>query len=275
MARFARWVSALAVAGFIGLAGWAKDEPVNGGRTIFAAPEKTRPLRIAIYRGPGGGEKGVKNVTDRAEQLPGATITRLTGAEFGTRDLSEFDLVVFAGGRGGEQAKEIGPQGRAAVRRFVEAGGGYVGICAGAYLALAGYEDRLGLIDARTVSPRWRRGQGYVELELSEAGRAAFGEVKEKFTIRYANGPVIEPLGRDDLPDYKVLAYFRTELAENDTPAGVMVNSPAVVESTFGRGRVVLLSPHSEDTPGLEHLIPRVILRVARERTLAGATTAP
>lgn len=270
-----RWCTCLLIGALAAPLLPAQAPAVNAGRELFAAPTNSRPLRVAVYRGPGGGERGVENVTARAAQLPGASVTRFSAAEFGTRDLGEFDVVVFAGGRGGEQARELGPEGRAAVQRFVQEGGGYVGICAGAFLALAGYEGRLGLVDARTVSPRWRRGQGYVELELSPEGRSVLGGIEGRFSVRYANGPVIEPLGRDDLPDYRVLAYFRTELAENDTPAGVMVNSPAVVESTYGRGRVILLSPHSEDTPGLEHLLPRVLLRAARERTLAVSAAAP
>ena len=58
------------------------------------------------------------------------------------------------------------------------------------------------------------------------------------------------------------LALLRHVL-ENGTPKGVMVNSPAQAVSTFGRGRVFISSPHPENTPGLEHLIPRGILWAA------------
>jgi len=86
------------------------------------------------------------------------------------------------------------------------------------------------------------------------------GEVDGRFKVRYANGPIIKPAGREDLPDYQPLTLFRTELAENGTPVGVMVNSPAQAISTFGKGRVFISSPHPEGTPGLEHLIPRGIV---------------
>jgi len=33
--------------------------------------------------------------------------------------------------------------------------------------------------------------------------------------------------------------------------------------STYGKGRVFISSPHPENTPGLEHLIPRGILWAA------------
>lgn len=226
---------------------------------LFAPPTGGRALKIAIYEGPGAGEKGVATVSARAQQLPGAKVTRVKAEEMGTRDLSEFDVVIFSGGSGSGQAKAIGEAGRKNVRQFVERGGGYLGICAGAYLACAGFDWGLGILNARTVSNKWQRGRAMVEMQLTEEGRGLFGEVAEAFTIRYANGPIIKPLGRADLPPYRVAALFRSEVADNGTPAGVMVNSPAAVYTTFGKGRVLTISPHSEDTPGLENFVPRAL----------------
>jgi len=48
------------------------------------------------------------------------------------------DVVVFTGGRGSFQGRFLGEDGRARVRDFGREGGGYVGICAGAYMALQG-----------------------------------------------------------------------------------------------------------------------------------------
>jgi hypothetical protein len=66
-------------------------------------------------------------------------------------------------------------------------------------------------------------------------------------------------------PAYRPLSLFRSEIAENGSPKGVMVNSPAQAVGTFGKGRVFISSPHPENTPGLEHLIPRGILWAAGE----------
>lgn len=239
---------------------------INDNKTVMSAPAQARPLRVAIYEGPGSGDKGVASVSARVKHIKGAKVTRLSPEQVGTADLSKFDVIVFSGGSGSAQSKAIGEQGRAAVRKFVENGGGYVGVCAGAYLACAGFEWGLGILDAKTVSPKWRRGRAYVDVELTEEGRALFGDVQQPFQVRYANGPIIKPLGRDELPDYTVLAWFRSEVAENGTPAGVMVNSPAVVGATFGKGRVVTLSPHSEDTPGLENMLAHAFLWAAPQK---------
>ena len=50
-----------------------------------------------------------------------------------------------------------------------------------------------------------------------------------------------------------------TEVASNDTPVGVMINSPALIAAPFKKGRVVFCSPHPEQTKGLEDLIPHAV----------------
>jgi glutamine amidotransferase-like uncharacterized protein len=261
-------IAALAAAPAVALGQEAQvpvDE-INGGRLIFPEPSVSRPIQVAIYEGPGSGAAGIRNVENRIKQLDGAEVVRLSPEEMGTRDLSGFDLVVFSGGSGSGQSKAIGDAGRDNVRKYVEQGGAYMGVCAGAYLACAGFEWGLGILNARTVSSKWRRGMGHVEMELTGAGRSVLGEVSDRFLVRYANGPIITPLGRDDLPEYSVLAHFRTELAENGSPVGVMVDSPAAVVAPFGKGRVLIFSPHPENTPGLDHVIPRAVAHLMDSR---------
>ncbi|CAM2992209.1 BPL-N domain-containing protein [Rariglobus hedericola] len=237
---------------------------VNGFKTIVAAPEKTRPLRVAIYDGTGSGDSGIQNVEERAHQIPGAKVTRLAPDEVSTADLgARFDVIVFSGGSGSKQGNSIGPVGREKVREFVRNGGGYVGVCAGAYLACTNFDWSLGIVNARTVSGKWRRGRGFLDLRMSDDGRTLFGPVENTFKIRYNNGPIIKPAGREDLPSYTTVATFLTEVAENDTPAGIQVGSPAQAISTFGKGRVFISSPHPENTPGLENMIPRALLWAA------------
>lgn len=264
MAGMKRGLAMLGVT--LGLAGGpaiAAAEPPPNPPNLFDPPTTVRPLRIAIYAGPGSGANGITHVTQRSQQLPGAQITTLAPAEIGSRDLSSFDIIIFSGGSGSAQAKAIGEAGKKNVRDFVARGGGYLGICAGAYLACAGFDWGLGILNAKTVSNKWQRGRGQVQVQLSSDGAEIFGPVREPFSIRYANGPIIKPLGRNDLPAYQVAAHFRTELAEHGSPVGVMRDSPAAVFAPYGQGRVITISPHSEDTPGLENFVPRALAWLA------------
>lgn len=203
----------------------------------------------------------------RLNQPPEFVICALSPEQLHGGALTNCDVVIFAGGSASKQAESIGAGGCAAVRHFVENGGGYVGICAGAYLATCGSpRTRLNLINAATISPKWKRGKGQVEIELTEAGKGIISLPAERAGVRYANGPIVKPAGRKELGEYETLAQFRTELAENDSPAGVMVNSPAVFTASFGKGHVACVSPHPEQTSGLDHVVPALVLWASQAR---------
>ncbi len=218
-------------------------------------------IKVAVYDDKGATGKGIPSVEAILGQTADIKVTRLKGADFANGGLQGFDLVMFTGGSGSAEAAGLGEKGREEVRDFVRQGGGYVGICAGAYLACSGFEWGVGVLNAKTVSPKWRRGQGEVKIDGH-----AFGEKLVDRAIRYANGPIIKADVRKDLPDFEVLVTFRSELALNDTPVGVMVNSPAMVRANYGLGRVFTSSPHPEQTAGLEPLVDQAVRWTARSK---------
>jgi hypothetical protein len=160
------------------------------------------------------------------------------------------------------------------VRNFIESGGGYVGICAGAFLATAKYDWSLGLINAKTFTGKqyvpglgeksmWFRGIGTVQMELTAKGREILGEIPGVVQLRYANGPILSPAGREDLPEYVTLAFFRTEISKYEPQKGTMIDTPAIIASEFGRGRVIAISPHPEASANLESLVEKAVGWVA------------
>jgi glutamine amidotransferase PdxT len=236
---------------------------INGLKTIVQPPHSPKPVKVGIFDGKGAPGDGIANVINVLKTLPQAAVTRIAADQMGVIDLKQFDVVVFSGGSGSQQSKSIGEAGLKNVREFVRGGGGYCGICAGAYLACSNFSWGLGILNASTVSNKWMRGRAFLDLEVTVDGKPLLGDVPGTFKVRYNNGPVIKPGDRADIPAYRPLALFRTEVADNGTPAGVMINTPAQAAGTFGKGRVFISSPHPENTPGLEHLIPRAILWAA------------
>ena len=239
---------------------------VNGLRTIFPAPEpgRLRALRIGIFEGKGSAEGGIVNVSNALRDLPDLEIVRLDPEAIVREDLSRFDVLAFTGGYSVNQAKSLGEAGKQAVRRYVAEGGRYLGICAGAYLAVVGEEWSLGLLNARLAPGNRWRGQTFLDLELSPEGRETLAPVDGVFKVRYNNGPVIRPLLRPDLPPYVVLARFRGEIVREGGQPGVMLDSPAIVMAPYGRGRVLAISPHPENTPGVQNLIPLAVLALVQ-----------
>jgi glutamine amidotransferase-like uncharacterized protein len=222
------------------------------------APKLPGTVRVALYDDSGSAGKGIPCVSEQLGALHDIDLVRVDSNDI-RAGLDGYDAVVFTGGSSGRQANTIGLLGRAQVRRFVERGGGYVGICAGAYLACDGFRWSVKVLDAKTPSSKWMRGIADLKIEANEFGRNVLGYPSEKVTVRYHNGPLLVPAENDGIPDFETLTFFREEVAENGSPAGIMVNSPAMVRSTFGKGRVLVSSPHPEQSAGLESFAEKAI----------------
>lgn len=227
---------------------------------IRADEPAPRPIRIVCLDVHGTGTAGVapKNLLRCLGEAAEFSFRTAGPAEFRDTVLGECDVVVCPGGSGSGQSKLLGDEGRRAIQEFVHRGGGYVGICAGAYLATAHYPWSLAILDAEVRDTRhWARGTGSVVLEISPAGRRLLGTDDATIDCYYGQGPLLAPGNRDDLPDYERLATYGTEIAKNGAPGGVMVGTTAIAAGTFGRGRVICFSPHPEKTAGLEDFIRR------------------
>ncbi|MBI5397185.1 MAG: succinylglutamate desuccinylase/aspartoacylase family protein [Verrucomicrobia bacterium] len=251
---------------------------MTGGKlsldTMLPRTRSPGETRVALYDAGGTGGQGVPRVTELLGKRPNTTVVRVCGDDIAGGALDQFDVVIVPGGSGSKEAAAIGVEGRARLRKFVEDGGGYIGICAGAYLATSGFSWGLKVLDAKTASPKWMRGTGLVKIELTDRGREILGDRRGQFDCKYANGPILVPAQVESLPDFEPLAFFRTELAKNDAPKGIMVNSPAIVAGRCGKGRVICSSPHPESTPGLEDFIPRAVAWVvSRTRSSSSAAT--
>lgn len=79
-----------------------------------------------------------------AQALDALRSQGITYATCGTSDVEDlsrdaFDVVLFPGGSGGGEYTALTQAGTAAVRAFVhDHGGGYIGTCAGGFLAVPG-----------------------------------------------------------------------------------------------------------------------------------------
>ena len=218
-------------------------------------------FRVAIYDARGTGGSGVRNVET---ELAGHAVTRRVGAaDVRAGVLRQFQLAVFPGGSGSKQANALAPAGRKAVQEFVRDGGGFVGICAGSYLAAANYEWSLGISNHKTFcetidlpklgrKSMWYRGpSATVQMELTDAGRKILGNQKGVFDVRYHNGPIMSPMDKKGLGAFKTLAHFRSEVSRYEPQKGTMTSTPAIIAGQYGQGRVLCISPHPESSPAL------------------------
>jgi len=237
----------------------------EGSRRISAGTGSAS-LQVGFYDDTGTGPTGkdhIPRILDRAE---GIDVRFLGSRDFEPFELDQFDLLFFPGGSGSKQARALGEERRERIREFVRSGGGFIGVCAGAYLCSAHYSWSLDLVDSacftgtRVIGGKkrqmwYRGGPTRVDIELSQEGRRIFSRVPGQFDVRYQNGPILSPKGLPALEDYTPLAWFRSEKVLCEPQRGTMIDTPAIVSGRFGKGRVVAISPHPEADEALESII--------------------
>lgn len=151
-------------------------------------------------------------------------------------------LFAMPGGADLYFCEKLNGEGNARIRAYVENGGSYLGICAGAYYACAAIEWAKGT-DQEICGPR----------ELAFYDGTAIGPVPEFLQERPLTGSWLHaaPLLYQDGP-----TIFETKVVYEGGPvfsgdAGNILaryqnGKAAIVECSIGRGRIILSSPHIE-----------------------------
>lgn len=233
------------------------------------APTKNEPLKPAVRKRVWGAIEayrkqdaarfnktpGIAFYTDHAYRFSGANKNNPTaelldacGLRYGfvnteqilAGELDGYRVLFCPGGFGYFPNKKMAET----MRSFVKQGGGFIGLCAGAFLPL---KDFLGLCDSTYA---YFREQGFPDVLLNPRDPVAKGcersvppvtyalskktPSQRKCTIRIkmfrANGPLLVAQGRD-----KAVGYF--DSTEDYAP---------VIRSTYGKGRVVSFSTHPD-----------------------------
>jgi putative intracellular protease/amidase len=219
-----------------------------------APPAKV--VKVAIFEDKGVAAAGPKNLLRSLTAEYHFSAKTLNAEAIRNGSLKDFDVLICPGGTGSGQGNTLAEDGREAIRKFVDNGGGFMGICAGAYLVSADYSWSLNLLDAKVLDrAHWARGYGDVVLKLKPETCVLFSTDSKEVTVHYHQGPLLAPAGKDNIPDYEELASFQTEIAKNGAPQGVMIGTTAMARGTFGRGRVFALSPHPEKNGDYDHFI--------------------
>jgi hypothetical protein len=194
--------------------------------------QRATPLRVGLFAGDGAGEEYVVAIANVLAGDPRFTVRKFWD---GSVNFWDFDVTVFPGGVGSTEWNALGADGQEHLKTVVNGGRGYVGICAGFYMALPG---EAGFFDADIYWP-WARGEAWLEVDVPN-GNGVLSTTGSHW-LRYVNGPVIYPLSNP--ARFTVLATFGTSVGEG---IETMVGKPAVVGAKVGDGRAVAFSPHPE-----------------------------
>ena len=231
--------------------------------TVMACSSGGETIRVGVFEGFGGAQTCIWETVKAVSLDEDMTVRTVTSADLAAGALDRLDALVIPGGGGSRQYFNMGDANIARIRRFVENGGGLVGICAGAYL-LSDTPDYTctGMSGARAIDIEHdNRGHGIAKFTLSEAGKALFPEVAAADTlfVMYYEGPVLVPSNPGE-PAYEVFATMESDVhEEGDAPAGMTDGKPFFIGTPYGKGRVFSSIAHPEATPGMMWMVPRMV----------------
>lgn len=218
---------------------------------VVAAPDAPPAdgLRVLLYRGPGVAGLGPDCVNRIVEQHGGRVDVVCDLAS--VTEWAVYDVLVVPGGCSRTQAATLGLDNMQRIREFVRLGGGYVGFCAGAFLGGSSY---LHLVEVDHVRNLHKNGdlKGRVDVQPEQG---------QPVTMNFHNGPV----WHFKLPKGVVACGVVTGVSEELSHVrNKMRAKPCIIQTSYGRGRVVLCGPHPEHTQGLEEWTWELLLSARR-----------
>jgi hypothetical protein len=202
----------------------------------------------------------------------GFSFDLLTAVKVRAGALRRYQLLLVPGGWASLKREELGRDGMEQVRRFVESGGGYLGLCGGAGLALQ-VDEGLGLLPVarKPITKRLPNFSGSIRVRQTSQHPFWWGlPIEVSFQVWWPSQfeilglHEILILGRYGRPDSD---FCVSDLNVHDVEeAGLdwhcvekayeinldperLLDEPAALEGRYGLGRVVLSYPHLE-TPG-------------------------
>jgi biotin--protein ligase len=218
-------------------------------------------MNILIYSGPGVGPKSLANTVAMLSSLVAASYEiKIVGPDtiIGRDWLENTALLVMPGGADSPYMEKLAGVGNQNIREYVQNGGKYLGICAGAYYAADSIEfakgdSRLEVVAERELKfyPGIVQGPTYAGFDYEPpqniAGmRAAkiFWQAAQPFAsnrefVVYYNGGG-HFVTAEQYPQVTILASYDSETPNQST------NHAAIIECKYGSGTAILSGLHFE-----------------------------
>ena len=209
---------------------------------------------VAYYNGEGAWEI-TETILSNMTKWMGCSFTTVRGQDIQDGCLDDYDVLMWPGGHYPAYWDEVGLEGKAEIQEFISEGGGYLGICAGAYYAadyivwmdddaypppdykVDGTELNLDLFPGVAWGPIFeivnRPDPGYAmtEINLVDQIHPITESMPNPMTMLYIGGPYFEPY---DNASVSILGVYN------------VTGTAAIVACEYGEGRVFLIGPHGE-----------------------------
>ncbi|KPK73771.1 hypothetical protein AMJ87_00755 [candidate division WOR_3 bacterium SM23_60] len=203
---------------------------------------RTRAADVALYSDRGASD-GCVTATRNMFEWMGLDVELIDADYVNGGSLSDFRIICFPGGNMYYYAQDITESGKDKIREFISDGGGYVGICGGAYFTgkrvfwqgaqllmsplgiFPGTTD--GPIDAIAPYPDCVM----CKINITERSHAITQSEPDSAWIMYCYGPVLLP---ESTAAVTILGTYD------------IVDQPAMIAFEYGNGRVFIIGTHPE-----------------------------
>lgn len=197
---------------------------------------------VALYSDLGAWEESVQ-AAEKMFQWINCTVELVNADYINNKGLDNFSILCIPGGNMYQYAQDISSKGRENIKNFIRNGGGYIGICGGAYFA-----------SERVV---WQGNQlPMASLEVFPG--TAEGPINE--IVPYPNYNMCKvnivgsahPITQSEPNSAWMLYYWGPALVPNkDANITILgkydkVNQPTMLAFDYGLGRVFLIGTHPE-----------------------------
>ncbi|MBU7032323.1 MAG: hypothetical protein HXS53_07310 [Theionarchaea archaeon] len=224
---------------FVLLCGCVQQLPSPSGSTDREGESQhNNELLIALYAGEGTWEDSV-TACEAMFMWMGYPVIHVDARDILAHILDETALLCIPGGDMYQYAQDLTPEGMDLIREFIQNGGGYLGICGGAYLA------------ADTIM--WK-GRHLSMTSLSLFSGTAEGPLSS--IAMYPDYGMCTIICEDPWvcnPDPAVMLYYGGPGFIIEEASGVNIcgryeqgGLPAILFFAFGRGHVFLIGTHPE-----------------------------
>lgn len=203
---------------------------------------QNHPKKVGLYIGVGTwafGKAHFKNLLFTA----GFSYQTLTAADIlsGKLDNRQFSILIMPGGKSWKYLKELGSEGAKKIKNFVAQGGGYLGICAGAYYAVSNRQGPspiaenygVGLLQGTAIDGT------ALKIKPFHGGMMSVNSFIPDFVGTYQilmlGGPAFSFSPQEQQQkNIKILGVINP------------INYPTMILFNYAKGKVFLMGPHGE-----------------------------
>jgi len=215
---------------------------ILSGLLLAADCQKVEFNLIALYSDNGAAESCV-NATKNMFEWMGYTVKLITSDYIDKNDLDNFSMICFPGGDMYRYSIDISSSGKEKIRNFIRDGGGYIGICGGAYFTgeKVFWQGNQLPMEPLAIFPGITRGPvdeiapypNCVMCEVNIVNRThpVTESEQDSVWIQYCYGPMLLP---NDNANIEILGEY--EIGDN----------PSIIAFKYGHGRVFIIGTHPE-----------------------------